>query len=118
MMTPNEQNKAIAKYCSWTHHESTSETGDVDIWMNGPFSRYSPPDYHSDLNAMHEAERKLSHEQLERYDKYLFKLQLENHNKWISGSKHEIYSAEKWIFHATSQQRAEAFLRTIGKWKE
>jgi hypothetical protein len=115
MMTPNEQNKAIAEYCGWTHHESTSETGDVDIWMNGPFSRYSPPDYHSDLNAIHEAEKKLG-DAVEAYAFNLLKLCAGYSDKApiVEADCETVFTCA----HATSQQRAEAFLRTIGKWKE
>lgn len=60
-------------------------------------------DYCNDLNAMHEAEK-----------------QLKNNPVYAD----ELYavtpvSSREWRFiHATARQRAEAFLRTIGKWKD
>jgi hypothetical protein len=60
------------------------------------------PDYLNDLNAMHEAEKALTSEQLEVYCNILHK------------PNHGVY----WAIHATASQRAEAFLRTIGKWEE
>jgi hypothetical protein len=64
---------------------------------------YRVPDYCNDLNAMHEAEKTLSHKQRMTYCKKLFDLptsELESNT------------------FATSLQRAEAFLKTIGKWED
>ena len=58
------------------------------------------PDYLNDLNAMHEAENSLTTSQMTTMSQYL-------HRK----------IGVLWGF-ATAAQRAEAFLRTIGKWKE
>ena len=60
------------------------------------------PNYPFDLNAMHEVEKVLTNEQLEVYCNILHK------------PNHGVY----WAIHSTASQRAEAFLRTIGKWKE
>lgn len=60
-------------------------------------------DYLNDLNAMHEAEASLF-----------------GRNDW-SASKYEILLTRMtsyWAWHATASQRAEAFLRTIGKWED
>ena len=59
-------------------------------------------DYLNDLNAMHEAEERLSREQWDTCMIFLG----------------EIVREEKGRCHATAAQRAEAFLRTIGKWVE
>lgn len=59
------------------------------------------PDYLTDLNAMHEAEEHLRGHQFQRYAEMLDD---------IIGSLGGI--------RATARQRAEAFLRTLGKWKE
>ena len=56
-------------------------------------------DYCTDLNAMHEAEHKLPYVQLCNYIDLLIE-----------------FSPEAAV--ATSRQRAEAFLRTLGKWEE
>jgi hypothetical protein len=58
-----------------------------------------PPDYLNDLNAMHEAETVLNPEQLSEY--YI-----------------QLASAMFRPFRASAAQRAEALLRTLGKWKE
>ena len=57
-------------------------------------------DYCKDLNAMHEAEKTLSIASM-----YVMEVQLKY-----------VLSAREFYFHATARQRAEAFLRTLGKW--
>jgi hypothetical protein len=56
-------------------------------------------DYCTDLNAMHEAEKVLTFEDWESY-------------------RDELGGSFRGCAHATARQRAEAFLRTLGKWKE
>ncbi len=63
------------------------------------------PDYFNDLNAMHEAEKVLTESQQMPYRTALF------------CTEEVDYSYFKLI-HATAAQRAEAFLRTIGKWED
>ena len=116
-MTKEEQRIAIAEACgwkrsdlrpSWCHPDnwSMAKNGSYEVWV----SRDKLPDYLNDLNAMHEAEGVLG-------------------PKWVSYCEQLLKIAEPeprtlevchyWnLLHATSAQRAEAFLRTIGKWKE
>ena len=58
------------------------------------------PDFSGDLNEMHEAEKTLSEDQM-----------------WIMARKIEL-NENRWYFHASARERAEAFLRTLGKWEE
>jgi hypothetical protein len=58
--------------------------------------------YHGDLNAMHEAEKTLTEDQRDLYYP-------RNLGSWENPTA-PIYS--------TAAQRAEAFLRTIGKWED
>jgi len=62
--------------------------------------KYCQANYCNDLNSMHEAEGKQS-----RGTIYKIEAQL----KQMVGSV---------CFRATARQRAEAFLRTLGKWEE
>jgi hypothetical protein len=62
-------------------------------------------DYCTDLNAMHEAEKVLTDEQCVFIRLHL-RERLENH------------PASRYAWNATARQRAEAFLRTVGKWEE
>ena len=91
----NEQiNKAIAKACEWNNKPVVRTNGRGSVWVT------EWPDYCADLNAMHEAEAKLSLEKLYK---------LEAHLKQMAGAV---------CFRATARQRAEAFLKTLGKWEE
>lgn len=92
-MTPEQQRIAIAEACGWWISESLS------IWQHKTKDG-APPDYLNDLNAMHEAEKVLTTAQATTMSQYL-------HRRL----------GMLWGF-ATASQRAEAFLRTMGKWKE
>ena len=97
-MTDEQINAAIAEACGWKGNL-------IDRDMEGNLWPSEPPNYCTDLNAMHEAERVLSKAQWEDFVQHLA-------NEWINVS-----DAWKDVCHATSRQRAEAFLRTLGKWE-
>lgn len=63
------------------------------------------PDYCNDLNAMHEAVKSLSGDDMQQMTHALRNV-----------TRSHLSGYELW--NATAPQRAEAFLRTIGKWKE
>lgn len=63
------------------------------------------PGYLNDLNAMHEAEKVLHPER-------------PHSNPWVSYRLNCLKIAGDCSLHATAAQRAEAFLRTLGKWEE
>jgi len=100
-MTDEQINKAIAEACGWRVERLwTGEPHGKPIGEQGPFREL--PDYCNDLNAMHEAEKvliDLGWAVLD-YDEELFL----------------IIPARKW--NATARQRAEAFLKTLGKWED
>ena len=103
-MNPEQQRIAIAEACGWTDVRFIGR-GDDTICVGKPKVRpggINVPDYLNDLNALHDAEKVLTNEQLEVYCNILHK------------PNHGVY----WAIHATASQRAEAFLRTIGKWEE
>ena len=89
-------NAAIAKICGWTEINVRHRSGRV------PNANYIGheflPDYCTDLNVMHEAEKMLNPAQIEDYVIL------------VMGFSHEP------IF-ATARQRAEALLRMLGKWE-
>ena len=98
-MTDQQINRAIAKACGWT------EIRDNMVgWAPGETSTRVMflPLYCSNLNAMHEAERTLT-------DANMFVMA--HHIERLVSAHGQHY------FHATARQRAEAFLRTLGKWK-
>jgi len=108
-VTPETQRIAIAEACgwkrsdlrpSWCHPDnwSMAKNGSYEVWV----SQDKLPDYLNDLNAMHEAENTVIKPQRLWYQ-YCLKLNGRSFDESIG---------------ATASQRAEAFLRTIGKWKE
>ena len=110
-MTPEEQRVAIAEACGWTETEA---------WLDGRrcFERAdsnagwdfdSLPDYINDLNALHDAESILNADQMVSYDYHLDR---------VVGNGRQGLNIEYFLWSATAAQRAEAFLRTIGKWEE
>jgi len=104
-MTDNEINQTIAEACGWT------QVGECE---NGGFRlRGFPPDkyeahrkpipkYTCDLNAMHDAEKVLTDDQRSIF-----------YPRWLGG-----FMSRTGPIYATARQRAEAFLKTLGKWEE
>lgn len=109
-MNPEAQRIAIAEACGWKL---------IPEYYNGPdsppeFTTVTPegnhlcgffPDYLNDLNAMHEAEKVLREGHSVRWQVYKDYLGV------ICGMENTP------TIHATAAQRAEAFLKTIGKWE-
>ena len=67
-------------------------------------------DYPADLNAMHEAEGVLTNDEKKRY---VHEVQFVVNGVAGYDSEDDFY-----FIYATAEQRAKAFLRTIGKWEE
>ena len=93
-MTGQQINQAIAEACGIVGKDQygplyqTEEGWVVDC-----------PQYCTDLNAMHEAEKHLPIKKIVTYFKKLEKL-------------------TSYWFMATARERAEAFLKAMGKWEE
>jgi hypothetical protein len=102
-MTPKEQRIAIAEACGWEPYD-----------RNGRLVLFGLPDYLNDLNAMHEAEKILLPPGGGKttYSKHLADIVCGYGSKW--GNREDLF----FVAHATASQRAEAFLKTIGKWTE
>src|SRR5689334_14950756 len=101
-MNIHKQRLVIGEACGW----KLGPTGwkkDNSYWDCYGFL----PDYLYDLNAMHEAEKLLSVKQQHRYGRIL-------HGMYKRSDMHPCYFA----LTATATHRAEAFLRTLGLWKE
>ncbi len=112
-MTPEAQRIAIAEACGWTdcHIGSAGIGGAVERRGRPkgtpPKRKYTCdlPDYLNNLNAIHEAVQYVRDNDM-FWTKY---------NEWLI----KICGGYKWeAISATSSQRAEAFLRTIGKWDD
>jgi len=100
-MTDEQINEAIAKACGWK---------EVEPWLNGRrcFERKNDPcgygledipNYCTDLNAMHEAEKTI----------------YKHHAMW--NAYYYAVGAGVFSLHATARKKAEAFLKAIGKWE-
>lgn len=121
-MSYYKYNQMIAEYCGWFAFYPSGR-------LDGQLFGYPPnfivgqyleiPDYWNDLNEMHKAERYLLEKpiSLQKYGENLQQIT----NYYVVGVVEDyprhLGSLAK-ICHATAQQRAEAFLRTFGKWEE
>lgn len=112
-MSPEAQRIIIAEVCGWKFRppfkefeltlENKAEA--LACWSapgNDFWQTEIPPDYLNDLNAIHEAEKLLTGEQRIDYLEHL----------------REQTGCYADATYATAYQRAEAFLRTLGKWVE
>lgn len=123
-MTARDINEAIAIACGWELKPRlfhNREWKDIPTWvqseyykgkpddycMAGQWIGQQPPNYCGDLNAMHEAEKTLGD----------FSMPMEAETK-MAKYWDELAKFDTCCIHATASQRAEAFLRTIGKWKD
>jgi hypothetical protein len=111
-MNKEKQKIAIAEACGWKV-KRRDITG-YNVWE--PDAEFPAqlsnnienklPDYLNDLNAMHDAEKTLTDAQRMVYI---------SKNLWNMVPNKHIFAH---YFSATAALRAEAFLKTIGKWKE
>jgi hypothetical protein len=111
-MTPESQRIAIAEVCGFSEIRMSKHW---ELWDEEPRSRLvgvtsycsivQVPNYLTDLNAMHEAEKQLIAKS--QQDRFMYYLQ-------------QGYASDQFwcIAHATAAQRAEAFLRTLNLWKD
>lgn len=126
-MSDQEINTAIAEACGWTNvaHNTVFSERKIGrgVFGNSPFGgEYRLiPNYCRDLNAMHEAENSLRGINSDLYANILCDLikagKIDTYTQKLGApqlSWHGVFS----VTNATARQRAEAFLRTIGKWKE
>lgn len=102
-MTDEQINIAIAEACGWTDIHDDPTWG----WLGRPpksaGSGWPILPYCECLNAMHDAEKVLNTDEL--FEKYYLAL-------------YDTTQSTRWPVCATARQRAEAFLRTIGRWEE
>lgn len=109
-MKPELQRIAIAEACGWKSRETgvdrktTWTAPDGEDWM--PL-----PDYLSDLNAMAKVEETLTHEQAFLYNRNL--QDINDRLPYRDGAP-----SGNFGWHSTAEQRAEAFLRTLGLWQD
>lgn len=118
-MTPEAQRIAIAEACGWTHVFPGSHTSHIYGYPPIPTGRGCGdaiiPDYLVDLNAIHEAWKTVIEPDALLSLKYYQNLcgLIENNP---DGTVRFGVCFFNEVTNATAAQRAEAFLRTIGKW--
>ncbi len=108
-MSPDQIDCVIAEWRGWTEIQALGRPIDgsrlFGVRPNSEGEKYplqAVPQYHKCLNAMHEVEGDLPWHQLRPYTDELA-------NRFTDGFVGVRY---------TAAQRAEALLRTIGKWQE
>ena len=115
-MTKEQINIAIAEAQGWKFIPPLDKTFSPNCWEHENFPtvwEVYPCDYYNDLNAMHEVWCSLTPKQHQTFRR---ELQItvafaKEDNLPYKGPCHS-------VCNATALQRAEAYLRTIGKWKE
>lgn len=107
-MTPEAQRIAIAEACGWEIHHGGKYCAILNC--DNPTLRGKLFDPLADLNAMFEAESILTYEQLHEYTRQIaiVHMQTSNRNDWDYVG----------FVHIPPNERAEAFLCTLGRWVE
>lgn len=128
-MTDNVMRMAIAEACGWVRDDvcdnwkKPSEGPYAIAFLNGSYHHRQLPDYLNDLNAMHEAEitldAKLDYGS-SRSAFFAWLLVATGKCTYFDDARYLAVDAfmNGDIVSATARQRAEAFLRTIGKLKD
>ena len=115
-MSDKEINIAIAKARGWTDTDIVNQGGKL------MYGQTEVPDFCNDLNAMHEVEKTCltTIPLVTDYGIRLVNILHGEHKKnpRIEDTSWRIPVVGNCGWFATARQRAEAFLRTVGKWKE
>lgn len=102
-MTDEQINKMIAEACGWKEITNCTCGGQKRGCPPGAHSWSHTPNYCTDLNAMHEAEKVLEH------------LQPTSMRHWLEALCKKRKLGNFW--QAPARERAEAFVRTMDKWE-
>ena len=127
-MIPEKQILVIGEACGWTDH-FPKDSGGILLpykWCNTHTNKKSMdlPDYLNDLNAMYIAEQLLftyPHGKVD-FSNNLLKIVtpdgecdlVDDYGEYSTSKSTSLFA----LVHTTAAQRAEAFLKTIGKWEE
>jgi hypothetical protein len=114
-MNKEQQRILIAEFCGWLihgcAHENSGHRYSAPLGTSPFLGRHALPDYLNDLNAMHEAEEKL-HASFQQSEMFVHRIEQVVYKTKSSG-----IGIKFATINATAAQRAEALLRTIGKWQ-
>jgi hypothetical protein len=103
-MTPEQKRIAIAEACGFAK--------DWDYKRAKPFRGWCVdglPDYLNDLNAMHEAEKVITKEQIPTFEYYITEIT----GSTGMGLRRYFIGEVFKVAHATAAQRADAFIATL-----
>lgn len=132
-MNTEKQTIAIAEFCGWKEIGRSGIYQNVSKGVNGCMpngevhkkrikmklpgaNSFLVPDYVNDLNAMHEAEKTIENNPSLVLKYYQTLTDMIDRNP--DGTQ-KFGACLYWdSLHASAKMRAEAFLRTIGKWEE
>ena len=124
-MTDEQINFAIAETCGWKCAGHPEQVKATEGWEFGYQFVINPdgelvthnsiPDYCNDLNAMHEAEKVLDWQGKIKFTEILY--------RHCPDSYIREYDETEWdeifpLINSTARQRAQAFLKAIGKWEQ
>ncbi len=117
-MNPERMRVKIAEVCGWKTQRESWPSGEKITWLApyqvaGYLGSYSPPDYFNDLNAMHEAEKFIA-DRIEEYVEEVRAVILEKSLYLKTKDERKML----YPMFATAAQRAEAFLKTLGRWED
>ena len=113
-MKPEAQRIAIAESCGWTPSK-------VDHCWNNPSrmeTRDELPDYMNDLNAMHEAEKHFDGKPVDLRSLWVDNLAVCGDWPKTKNAMELKFEVSYAMQRLTAAQRAEAFLRTMGRWED
>ena len=108
-MKEEAQIKALAELSGKNFHKPTPE----EI-KSGSYYQYEPPNYLTDLNAIHELALKLRNKQ---YTVELRKIVMRDRKDFMEDEDSGI-TMDLYFYEATAPQRCEAILRATGRWVE
>lgn len=110
-----ETRKIPNQACRWIHENGTIATMCGGVYGHGWSDKGEPeclPNYPYDLDACHDMEKVLTEEQRATYAS---KLALWFKDKSPHGN---YFFTDFDLMHSTAAQRCEAFLKTLGLWRE
>ena len=117
-MSDDEINEDICKFIGWKFSDHPDHIAKTASWKTAESFAIKPdgefvfkcniPRFTDSLNLIHEVEKVIAEMGVNKWWEYVGNLL--RHNPTPFGAETAV--------HASARQRAEAFLRTIGKWKE
>lgn len=125
-MTEEEMNVAIAEACGWKITQISVNEPNDDVTITPPGKDVNAwrdaglkiPNYCRDLNAMHEAYNANIQGEDDLEDSFTIWLGVICCGDPISNRPNLSDAQIAVVSNASARQRAEAFLRTVGKWQE